>query len=144
MRCAVLAAGLASLSISVASDAAAQQAAPEGVAPPPAGKGQVVFFRDKALKASGFTYPIRQDGKIIVTLGRGTYFVLPTEPGPHDYTVQSEVKDALHMEVEVGETYFVRQTMDIGMLITTARLTPSDQATFSAVKPKALPAKVAD
>lgn len=137
-----VAAFTAGLAIAVSSVAIALAADP--VAAPPPGKGQVVFFRDNALKASAFAYSIRQDGKVVGTVGRGKYMVLVTEPGLHEYTVQSEVKDALRLEVEPDETYYVRQTMDIGMLITTARLTPSDQKTFESIGPKPIQPKAAD
>jgi hypothetical protein len=114
---------------------------PAGVAAqlpsPPAGKGQVVFFRRSAFKGMAASFSIREGDIIVGKLGNGSYFVLNADPGPHEYRVISEIRDTLHMEVESGETYYVQQNMDIGGLFITSTLTPSDAEEFTKLKLKA-------
>jgi len=121
-----------------------QVAAALQIAPPPEGKGQIVFIRPSKLKGMAVSFSVREGGKAIGKLGNGSYFVLPADPGPHEYNVQSEVKDALHMEVEVGETYYVQQTIDIGVVLARTYLTPSDQGEFAKLKLKPTAAKTAE
>lgn len=136
-----VAAVVAGLAIASMSDIGAWTAEP--VAAPPAGKGQVVFFRPSRSKGMLISYSVREGDKTLGKLGNGTYLVLPVEPGLHTYSIQSELKDALRLEVEVGETYYVQQSMDIGIALIRAYLTPSDAATFGGEK-KLKPAKVAE
>lgn len=107
------------------------------IPPPPAGKGQVVFFRPSAFKAMALSYAIREGDRIIGKLGNGSYFVLTAEPGPHEYRVLSDTRDVLHMEVEAGETYYVQQNLDIGFAFGKSNLTPSDATDFTRQKLKA-------
>ncbi|HEX7758176.1 MAG TPA: hypothetical protein VF459_01645, partial [Caulobacteraceae bacterium] len=63
-------------------------------------------------------------------LGNGVYFVQVTDPGTHTYTAATENKDTLKLEVDDGETYYVRGQVTMGLMIGEANLSPSDQATF--------------
>ena len=144
MRFAILAIGIGAWVLST--QALAQPTEPTGtqpaaatatqITPPPDGKGQVVFFRPSRLKAMVISYSIREGDTTLGKLGNGTYFVLPAEPGLHTYMIQSELKDSLRLEVEPGETYYVMQSMDIGIALARAYLTPSDAAAFAREKVK--------
>ena len=46
------------------------------------------------------------------------------EPGAHAYTVHSEAKDVLNLEVEAGETYFVSGGVSMGVLAGRPNLSP--------------------
>ena len=139
--CLILSLGLASAAAQ-AQDANAQDAAqgataapPAAAAPatnskvgtPPEGKGPIVFVREGETEL----------GK----LRNGNYFVLPVDPGTHQYTVHSEAKDVLTLEVEAGETYYVQGTITMGVLAGRPNLSPSDQAAFDALAPKLKPSK---
>jgi hypothetical protein len=102
------------------------------IPPPPAAKGQVVFFRDKSLLGTGQWFNVRENGKALGKLTNGAYFVQVTGPGLHTYTAteEPELKDRLELEVAAGETYFVRGTLTKGVVVSAADLTPSDRATF--------------
>jgi hypothetical protein len=78
------------------------------VGQPPEGKGQVVFFRPAKIGGMAVSYKVREAGQELGLLSNGHYFVVPTDPGAHAYVVHSEVKDVLNLEVEPGETYYVR------------------------------------
>lgn len=102
------------------------------ILPPPAGKGQVVFFRGKSLMGTGQWFNVREDGKALGKLTNGAYFVEITEPGVHTYTAttEPELKDHLKLEVDPGETYYVEGTLTKGVVIGTANISPSERAAF--------------
>jgi hypothetical protein len=102
------------------------------IPPPPAGKGEVVFFRDKSLLGAGQWFKVRENGKALGKLTNGAYFVQVTDPGLHTYTAteEPELKDRLKLEVDRGETYFVRGTLTKGVVVGAADLTPSNRVTF--------------
>ncbi len=68
-------------------------------------------------------------------LSNGTYFVAQVPTGAHAFTVHSEARDVLNLEVEQGETYYVQGSISMGVLVGRPNLSPSDAATFDALKP---------
>ncbi|MFZ5670517.1 MAG: DUF2846 domain-containing protein [Pseudomonadota bacterium] len=120
--------------------AASPVAADGTVAAPPAGKGQIVFFRKSALAGAAISFKVRENDVELGKLSVGRYFVVPVEPGEHTYIVHSEAKDILTFEVEAGETYFVEGTITVGIIAGRPNLTPSSEAAFKAAFPKMKPA----
>jgi len=100
-----------------------------GAAPP--GMGQVVFFRTSAMGALlGCT--VREGNEEIARLGVGKYYVVPTAPGMHVYNTKSlESRDQLRLEVEEGETYFVKCSISMGFMSGKAKLAPADLSQFA-------------
>lgn len=122
--------------------AATPAAAQSGlIALPPEGKGQVVFFREKKFAGSAVRYKVREGEQELGKLSSGAFFVHVTEPGTHEYTVHSEAKDILTLEVEPGETYYVQGDITMGVLMGRPNLSPKDAATFEAMSAKLKPAK---
>ena len=121
---------------------------PIAVPPPPAGKGEVIFFREKSLLGTGQWFNVREAGKALGKLTNGTYFIQITDPGVHSYTakIEPEMKDRLRLEVDPGETYFVEGALTKGLVISVADLRPSTRARFDkvALKLKPLGAAAAD
>ena len=115
-----------------ASAPSASAAAPAAgsLSPPPAGKGQVVFFRPFRLPGMAVWFNVRENGVGLGKLTNGAYFVQVADPGPHTYTAATENKNVLHLEIDDGETTYVRATVQMGVLIGEANMTPSDQPTF--------------
>ena len=107
---------------------------------PPEGKGQIVFFRDKKFTGAAIRYKVREGAIELGKLSNGSYFVHVAEPGAHEYTVHSEAKDILNLEVEAGETYYVIGGITMGFLAGRPNLSPSDQAAFDGMKAKLKPA----
>jgi hypothetical protein len=103
---------------------------PSLIPPPPAGKGEVVFFRPGAYVGWAVWFNVRENGQALGKLTNGAYFVKVTDPGPHTYTAATENHDVLKLEVDDGETYYVRGSVQMGVLVGEAALTPSDQPTF--------------
>lgn len=101
------------------------------IAAPPEGKGQIVFFREKKFAGAAVRYKVREGETELGKLSSGSYFVHVTEPGAHQYTVHSEAKDVLNIEVEAGETYYVLGSVTMGIFAGRPNLSPSDEAIFS-------------
>lgn len=120
----------------VATVATAPTAAKGALAPPPEGKGQIVFFREKKFTGGAMSFKVREGQTELGKLSNGSYFVLPVEPGAHQYVVHSEAKDVLNLEVEAGETYYVSSAISMGFMAGHPNLTPSDEKAFLALAPK--------
>ena len=124
-----------------AEDAAPAASTEGAIAPPPAGKGQIVFFRERKFVGGAISYKVREGENELGKLSNGTYFVSVVDPGAHEYTVHSEAKDILNLEVEAGETYYVTGGISMGVFAGRPNLSPSDQTAFDALAGKLKPAK---
>ena len=107
-----------------------------GIGEPPAGKGQIVFFREKKFTGAAIRFKVREGNTELGKLSNGVYFVVPVEPGTHTYTVHSEAKDVLTLEVEPGETYYLKGSISMGFLAGHPNLSPSDETSFDALASK--------
>ncbi len=98
---------------------------------PEAGKGQVVFFRPGSLMGAALGCTVHEGDKQVARLGSGKFYVVQAEPGAHLYNTRGEAKDELNLEVEEGETYFVRCNIGMGVAAGRANLSPSDRDAFA-------------
>ena len=118
-------------------EAAPAPAATTGlVGTPPEGKGQIVFFRPSKFVGGAIGFKVREGTTELGKLRSGKYFIAAVEPGTHEYTVHSETKDVLTLEVEAGETYYVQGTITMGVLAGRPNLSPSDATTFNGMSAK--------
>jgi hypothetical protein len=109
----------------------AAPAAPAGhIPPPPPGKSQVVFFRTGAFYGAAVWIKVRESGQELGKLSNQAYFVTVLEPGHHEFTSAYELQDKIKMELDPGETYYVRGTLQSGLLLVGANLALVDAATF--------------
>jgi hypothetical protein len=99
------------------------------VPPPPAGKGQVVFYRSSMMGAL-ISCRVHENGKVVNRLPPGKYFVYATAPGAHEFTVKSEATDKLRVEVEQGETQYVRCAIGMGIGVGRPNLSPQSREDF--------------
>ncbi|WP_374556783.1 DUF2846 domain-containing protein [Thermomonas sp.] len=149
--CLTLSLGLACTTVH-AQDAAAPTASPTPVASAtssmigaaPEGKGQIVFFRPSKFMGAAIGFIVREGQTELGKLRSGNYFVAAVEPGTHEYTVHSEAKDVLTLEVEAGETYYVQGSISMGVMAGRPNLSPSDRAAFEAIASKLKPSKPLD
>lgn len=113
------------------------------IPPPPQGFGQVVFFRRKTMTGVEW-FNVRENGRALAKLTAGTYFILPVQPGVHEFTARSEpeLKDHLTLKIAPGETYYVESIMTHGLVLGAAELTPSDKARFDSLSAELKPAEV--
>ena len=106
----------------------AERVAPQ-IAPPPAGMGQVVFYRPSSM--GGLVSCRVSEGTAVVNrLPPGRYFVQQTTPGVHEYSVKSEAKDVLRVSVEDGETAYARCNVSMGFMVGRPNLSSQDRADF--------------
>ncbi|WP_161809625.1 DUF2846 domain-containing protein [Stenotrophomonas terrae] len=119
------------------SPVAGETAARSGlIAAAPADKAQIVFFRPSKFTGGAIGFKVREGEQELGKLRSGNYFIHLAEPGTHEYTVHSEAKDMLTIEVEEGETYFVQGTITMGVFAGRPNLSPSDQGTFDGMADK--------
>jgi Protein of unknown function (DUF2846) len=100
------------------------------LAAPPAGQGQVVFFRPGSMMGMALGCHVREDGKLVGNLANGKYYVQSFAPGKHVFTASSEATDTLNMEVESGETYYVKCGIGMGVVAGRPNLSPVEKAVF--------------
>ena len=100
---------------------------------PPAGKGQIVFFRPGG---TGFAVgcSVNENGQKISSLGPGRYFIMTATPGRHEYTVKSEAKDTLALNVEDGETQYASCKIKMGIMVGRPDIRPSTRDEFLKTK----------
>jgi hypothetical protein len=113
-----------------ATSAAAPSVAAGHIPPPPAGKSQVVFFRTGAYMGGATWFKIRESGAELGKLSNQAYFVAVLDPGPHTFTAATENKTTLKMELDADETYYVRGTLQMGVILYEPNLAPADQDLF--------------
>ena len=117
--------------------AATPAAAPSAnAAPDSRDTGSVVFFRESKFAGAAVSFKVREGETELGKLSSGTYFVAKLAPGPHEFTVHSEAKDVLNLEVEAGETYYLQGSISMGFMVGRPNLAPSDEATFNSMKAK--------
>ena len=97
---------------------------------PPAGKGQIVFYRTGTIMGAAMGCSVNEKGQKISSLGAGKYFILVTEPGRHEYMVKSEAKDFLALNVEADETQYAMCKIKMGIMAGRPDLQPSTEADF--------------
>lgn len=105
-----------------------ERAAPT-IAPPPAGMGQVVFYRSSRM-GMAISCRVREGDQIVNRLPPGRYFVHQVAPGVHEYMVRSEARDVLRLEVEEGETHYVRCAIGMGIGLGRPNLSPQNAEDF--------------
>jgi|LauGreSBDMM110SN_4_FD.fasta_scaffold108549_2 hypothetical protein len=103
--------------------------APTAIAAPPEGKGQIVFFRRGGIGPL-ISCAVSENGARVSRLPPGKYFVLVSTPGAHSYTVSSEAKDTLNLEVESGETQYAKCNIRMGIVAGRPNLAPSTKEEF--------------
>ena len=124
-----------------AAPASAPAAGDSLIGAPSEGMGQIVFFREKKFAGAAVKYKVREGETELGKLSSGTYFVASVAPGTHQYTVHSEAKDVLTLEVEAGETYYVLGSITMGFMAGRPNLSPSDEAAFNGMAKELKPAK---
>ena len=117
----------------MAQDAAATAVSAGQIAPqipaPPAGMGQVVFYRPGGMGGL-VSCRVSEGDKVVNRLPPGRYFVQTAAPGVHEYSVHSEAKDVLRVNVEDGETQYARCNIRMGIMVGRPNLSTQDRADF--------------
>lgn len=118
-----------------ATSALAKQGDPTSIAipAPPAGKGQIVWFRPGGY-GSILGCSVNENDQKVSSLGAGRYFIMVAEPGRHEFSVQSEAKDVLALEVEADETQYASCKIKMGIIVGRPDIRPATEAEFRKAK----------
>lgn len=122
-------AALMTVPVSAETPAAKPVAAAPQIAPPPTGMGQVVFYRPSSMGAL-ISCRVSEAGKVVNRLPPGKYFVHQTTPGVKEYSVKSEAKDVLRVNVEEGETTYARCAIGMGLVAGRPNLSTQSREDF--------------
>lgn len=128
---AVMLAMAASLAVATPAFAGDGGPAPTTLPAPPAAQGQVVFYRTGGMVGAAMGCGVNQGTERISALGGGKYFILNIAPGTYEFNARSEARDTLRLEVEAGETYYVRCTIRMGFMVGRPNLSPSTAEEFA-------------
>lgn len=101
---------------------------------PPPGKGQILFYRKGGFAGAAVACSVHENGQKVSSLGGGKYFIMVTDPGKHEFTVKTEAKDVLTLEVEADETQFVQCKIKMGFMVGRPDIRPSTEAEFRGMK----------
>jgi hypothetical protein len=102
------------------------------IPPPPPGMGQIVFYRLPNYFGMLDWFKIRENGAELGKLTNGTFFVSVLPPGKHKFSAATENHDELTIELDDGETQYVRGSLSMGLVLYEVRLTPGDAQRFQA------------
>lgn len=103
---------------------------PGTIAPAPADKGQVVFFRKSSIMGMPYWTNVRENDVAYGKLSNGVYFVQTLDPGVHTFNTSVLGKDSMKVEIDPGETYYVEGKITMAVVGYTVVMAPSDAAAF--------------
>lgn len=115
-------------------EAGAMLAADMVLPKPQAGKGQIVFYRKGGFVGSAVACSAWEKGQKVSSLGGGRFFVMVADPGKHEFSVKTEAKDTITLEVEPDETQFVECKIKMGIMVGRPDIRPVPEADFRAAK----------
>jgi hypothetical protein len=118
---------------SVPTAAMASVDAPEHVdmPAPPAGKGQVVFFRATGFAGSAISCAVKEGDTKVSSLPPGRFFVVVASPGKHIYSVSSEATDQIYFDLKPGQTHYVKCHVEMGIWAGRPKLEVAQEMEFS-------------
>jgi hypothetical protein len=108
---------------------------------PPAGKGQIVFFRPSRFVGAAISWKLLDGTTVLGKVGNGRYLVVNLEPGPHELVMDFGPKGTLRMEVDPDETYYIECGIEMGAFVNRPDLIPSTKEGFDGISGKLKPAK---
>jgi hypothetical protein len=96
-------------------------------------KGQVVFFRKSSMFGFPYWTNIRENDVALGKLTNGSYFIQTLDPGVHAFNTSVLGKDAMKLQIDPGETYYVEGKITMAVIGYTIVMAPSEAATFQKV-----------
>jgi hypothetical protein len=116
----------------------------DAIASPAIDKGQVVFYRKGTMIGAAISCAVHEDGKKLTSLPPGHFAAIEVAPGVHDFTVQSEAKDEMRVDVQAGQVYYAECTIGMGFAAGHPHLNLSDHDRFFAKSMKLKPVVAKD
>ena len=99
------------------------------VGQPPAGLGQVVFFRPSAVVGMPYAFHVHEGTAAYGEVSNAHYVVVNLPPGTHDFS-GPEASGHLRLEIRDGQTLYVRVSMSMGLILHRASMTASTAEVF--------------
>jgi Protein of unknown function (DUF2846) len=96
------------------------------VQPIPAGKARIYFFRSAQLWGAPLQPQILLDGFPVGRAVAAKFFYEDVAPGSHEVTVRTVVTRKLSLNIEAGESIYVRFSVGFGWLIGRFRIEAID------------------
>jgi len=94
----------------------------EAVTEIPREKALVYIYRPYTVLGSGVRYHVAAQGSDIVYLEPGGYFPYFAEPGEVEFWAETEARESITTDLEPGETYYLKGSVGIGVMIGRPRL----------------------
>jgi hypothetical protein len=88
----------------------------------PDNSGLVYIYRPSKGFGSGLSYEVKANGIPITILYNGGYYPYITEPGEIEFLAQTESKSAVTIDVKAAQTYYIRGTVRLGIVVGRPRL----------------------
>jgi Protein of unknown function (DUF2846) len=110
----------------------------------PKDKATVYVYRTSGFGGAAISYTVSVNGTEISSLPSGGYFVYYAAPGENEFTAKTEAKTSVTVDAKAGETYFVKGTIGMGVLVGHPHLTAvaNDVGTKEIATCKLVPPKV--
>jgi hypothetical protein len=86
--------------------------------------GTVIFYREGHFTGSALKPSIYLDGREVVRLKNGTYFITQVEPGKHEIGSSAKHEPALSVDLKPGETAYIQMIVVSGTWRGAGRLIP--------------------
>jgi len=91
---------------------------PTPVIPEPvADQGLVYFYRPSSFFGAAISYDVKRGFETAGAIRNGTYFFTYTPPGPQVFWAKTEAKKEVLLNIEPGETYYVRCGVGFGIFV---------------------------
>lgn len=91
-------------------------------------KGLVIFYRLSGFKGKAIRFNLNHSEGSIGQLLSGTYLYKNLEPGQHSFWSQAISQDSITVNVEAGETYYVKGEVKMGVLAGRPQFTQMPEA----------------
>ncbi|WP_225072842.1 DUF2846 domain-containing protein [Desulfuromonas sp. CSMB_57] len=109
----------------------------------PQNKGVVYIYRPSRFIGGGVSYDVKVGETPVTTLYNGGYFPYFSDPGEVEFWAKTESRSAVTLDIKAGETYFVKGTVGVGLLVGRPHLTvvPNEAAGKEIADCKLIPDK---
>jgi len=102
------------------------------VEPTPTNKSAIYFYRPAEYVGAAIRFSVLDNGKEALAIKNGQFIRYETTPGKHKFVTDTSMIDKeLNINLDPGETYYIKVGLDTGMWTSTVRLNKlyPDQAT---------------
>lgn len=112
--------------------------------------GRIIFFRPGRLTGAVYTYHVvkveidgdsTKESPRVCSLPNGRYCTYEAAPGVYNFNIRGPMavnldQDRIRLEIEPGQTYYIEQTVRMGLITGGFRLVPSTQQEFERRSPR--------